>query len=335
MITLNRVFFGRNRHREKEYDDVFSITYKSLAVLSNIVFLVIFPPVIAISNIFSHSFFLSIMNICLSVGYVAKVIHKIKEGEVSPLDLSISAIFLALSLAITFYLAPIISLVHLFDVIGIINLVATGVNSFFLVRNLLVPPCQAFVRYVMTFFGNEINTSVFNKAPLSLEQDRPVIDRLLRKFYNHDSFSDSFNEHQLVPLNNMLSTLSRYINKYNEPFLGNLINHDRINVLENAVSQYIVNGNTDNSTVFIKRKIDFKTTKLKLLTQAQRELIAGQETKQPLNYSFFEPNSQRAEGQEEDDYALGLSLLNDEITKQNNKLALLQSCLVTPHNCSM
>lgn len=326
-IKLNPSYFSRNRHREKEYEDMFSMAYKSLSGLSHIIFLILFPPVIAISNLFSHGVFLSLMNICLSIGYCAKFFQRIKNSEVNITEFTVSFVFLCIAQAITFYLAPAISLMNLIDVIGLFNLIATGVNSFFLVRNLILPPFQSFIHYVFMLFGYQITTSSFNKAPLSLEHDRPVIDKLLRKFYKHDSFSDVFNEDEIRPFNHILSTLSDYINKYNEPFLGNLMNHDRIQALENGVSQLILSGSTENSLVFINRKIDYKSTKINLLKQARACLIDENKEKKQFNWRFFESVSNVSEEEQEETYEVCLSLLNNEIDRQNKKRDLLKICL--------
>ena len=327
-IKLSHSFFARNRHREQEYENIFSTTYKSLSFLSNIIFLIIFPPVIMIGNLFSHGVFLSILNISLSVGYIAKSIQKLRADEVGSLELYISFFFLCLSLAITFYLAPPIPLVSIITIIGFINLISTGVNSFFLIRNILLPPVETLIQRVFSLLGHEITTNFFKKTPFSLEKDRPVVDRLLRKFYKHDSFSDEFNEDELIPLNNMLATLSRYINKYNVPFLGNVINHEAIDKLENAVSQLIINGNTDNCTLFINKKIDFKTTKLNLLKNARNDVLNdNQQGTFSVNYKFFKTSPNISVGEQHEVQRIGLSLLTKEINRQSNKIESLKLCL--------
>jgi len=331
-IRLNRLFFARNRHREKEYDDVFSMTHKSLISLSNMFFMVMFAPAIAITNLLSNAVFISILNIFLSTGYCAKFIQRIREDEVSKLELVISLFFIALSLAITFYLAPVTLLGGVLNTIGFINHIATGINSFFLVRNILLPPFEVLIQHVFTSLGYEITTSFFNKTPLTLEHDRHVLDRLLRKFYNHDSHSEQFNEKELLPFNNILSTLSRYINKYNEPFLGNLINHDRINQLETSVSQFILHGNTDSALVFIRKKIDFKTSKVNLLRQSSKEFIKdNSEGSFKFNHRFFKLDQEAHEGEQDEIKAACLSLFEKEINRQNAKIDLLRSCLPNNH----
>lgn len=328
-LELNRSFFARDRHREKEYDNIFSVTYKSLSVLSNILFLVLFPPAITISNLLSRDLFLSIMNIFLSVGYCAKFIHKIQFQEVSTLELVVSLLFLSASIAFTFYFTAAISILTVFDVIHFINHIATGINAFFTIRNLLLPPFEGLVKYVLSSLGYEITTSFFNKAPFCLEMDRPVIDRLLRKFYKHDSFSDKFHVSQIIPFNNILSVLSHYINKYNAPFLGNLINQERITALENAVSQLIIHGNTDSSITFIRKKIDFKVSKIKRLQQSITEVSTTYtlQNSAHFNCKFFKCKHSVLEHQPHDIHEASLMLLNQEIDKQNQKLIVLTACL--------
>lgn len=329
-LELNYSFFSRNRHREEEYDNIFSITYKSLSILSNILFLVLFPPAIAISNLFSKDVFLSIMNIFLSIGYCAKFIHKIQFQEVSTLELVTSLLFLAACIVVAFYLAPTISLISIFEIIRVVNLIATGINAFFLVRNLLVPPVEELIKYTLSSLGFHVDTSFFKKTPLSLEIDRPVIDRLIKKFHKHDSFSDEFHEDHLIPFNNILSVLSHYINKYNTPFLGNLVNQERINALENAVSHLIIHGNTDNSLTFIHRKIDFKESKINLLKQSLSEFKTMPKNEH-YDCTFFKRKPSITKHSPEDAHQAGVELFEQEIARQGKKLASLKACIPTKY----
>lgn len=327
-ISLNRAHFSRNRHREKEYDNVFSKAHKSLSFLSQVFFLVIFPPAIAISSLFSNAVLISTMNIFLSIAYCAKFIQRISEQEVSLLEMATTLFFLSLTIGTSLYWAPAISLISLIDVIGCINLIATGINSFFLVRDILLPPVQGLIHDVLNSFGYEITTSFFNKSPLTLKHDSHVLDRLLRKFYKHDSHSPEFKEQEIRPFNNMLSTLTHYINKYNKPFLGNLTNRERITTLENAVSQLIIHGNTDSTTLFIRKKIDFKTSTLNHLLKAKQEfIIDGRKDNFTHRYRFFNLSHKIPIDNQDELHAAGVTLFDDAINRQKQKIETLQACL--------
>lgn len=205
---------------------------------------------------------------------------------------------------------------------------ATGINAFFLIRSILVPPFEALIEHTCRSLGIHIRTSFFDKAPLSKENDRYVIDRLLKENYGYNSASDKFKESDLIPINHTLATLCRYINKYNAPFLGNLINHDKIIYLENAVLQYTLNGITVTTMTFLNRKIDFKETKLDSLYEAKNELLNDLRTGLfKSNYGFFKITPEAQSTEPSVICEMGLSLLNQEIDRQNDKLQSLRACL--------
>jgi len=59
-----------------------------------------------------------------------------------------------------------------------------------------------------------------------------------------------------------------YVNKYQEPFFGTLIERDNIQGLEKAINALVNDGNTDSSLAFINKKIDFTTHKINRIKRA-------------------------------------------------------------------
>lgn len=315
------VRFPRNRHREQEGEDFFYTAYRSLSFIATVVIPALFTPAIIVSSLISHSVLFSLANIALALGYCLHFAHRLILKEISNLELFTSLCFLGALLAITFGSAPLTVGFSLIHGINFLSLVATSLNSFFLIRNFLVPPCQALIKYAFTFLGYDINTSFFSTENLCLKQDRFAIDRLLKKHYKHDSFSPDFTEKEIQPFNHLLSRLVFYINKYHEPLFGTLLNHDKIKGLEKAINDLTCQGNTDSSLAFINKKIDFKTTKINSIKAAIKK-IQSQDTdnmpqvKSKSRLTFFKQAC-----------PIELTELDKELKRQEEKVAALRLCL--------
>ena len=69
-------------------------------------------------------------------------------------------------------------------------------------------------------------------------------------------------------------------------------------------------------------------TKINLLKRSKREFIDdNKEEKNKFSYSFFEQNDAVSDGDEDEIYEVGLSLLEKEISRQEKKVKLLESCV--------
>jgi len=307
--------FPRNRHRENGEEDFFNTAYKSLSFMATIIIPAIFTPTIIISSLISQGILFSLGNIALALGYCIHFIHRFMSKELSYPELFASMFFLGTLLAVTFYTAPVTIGFTLIESINFLNLVSTSINSFFLIRDFIVPPFQALIKYTFTWLGYELHTSFFSKPPLTLKQDGPIIDRLIKKHYQHDSFSPDFSPKEINPFNRLLEKMVVYINKYQEPFFGTLLERKNINRLENAIDDLVIKGNTDSGLAFINQKIDFKTHKVKLIKQAieqhQEPSVAQSQ------HSFFKRPKP----------ATSLSELQEELQRQEEKIASLQLCL--------
>lgn len=318
-ISFKKEFFARNRHREEERSDIFNITYKSLAFIGNILLPVIFTPAIIISNLVSHGIFLTLLNSFLALGYCAHFSHRFLLDEASYLELLISLVFITALFSIAFYSAPMSFGFNLLNIINVINLLSTSVNSFFLIRNYIVPPLQSFLQTMLHFLGLNVTVSFFSKEPLTLLKDRPVIDRLLTNFYGCNSFQATSLMDKIKPFNLLLAKMVAYVNKYSEPFLGALYNRDKIANLEKSIDQLTIEGNAESSISFIKKKINFKLTKINLL-QTTIDTIE----KHDDLYRFF----RHTQGK---DAAFivkeGTALLQIELDRQHSKVEALRLCI--------
>ena len=325
--SLNKLYFSRNRHRESEDQDIFNIAYRSLSFITNTVFPIIFTPIVVITNAVSHSILFNLLNFFLALGYGTQFLNRMILKEVEFPELFISLSMITMFAAVSFYSFPLSGALTLLNTLNVVNILSISINSFFLVRNYILPPLQAFIKQTLHFFNIEVSTTFFNIEKFSLEKDRPVLDRLLKKFYGHDSFAVDFKKDEITVFNKLLDKLVIYINRYNEPFLGALNNQDKINHLTKALDQLMIDGNTDSSIAFIRKKLDFKISKVKLLEQAVQVTQEEQTKKVPDISHLYRFFSHIEKDNEKISIEQGLSSLQQELARQKNKIADLELCL--------
>ncbi|MDP3704992.1 MAG: hypothetical protein Q8R24_03680 [Legionellaceae bacterium] len=330
-VKSKKPIFSRNRDREDESNGLFNKIHKNLSFLTNTVFVVILAPTIVISSFLSHTSFLMFANIFLALGFVFHFLHRIYLNEVSYSELLISLVVLALLCLVAFYFSPVITNWTFINTLCFINLFSTSIISFFLIRNVIVPPLQAVVQHISKSLGYESTTSFYYVKPLILVRDRSIADRLLKKFYHYDSFSKSYTDDDLRPFNKIIEVLSKYVNKYQEPVLGYINNYDRIKELENGLSKLVMNGDTDSSLGFIKKKIDFKQTKMQAMLEVKDLLnqYKKREEKPDINNMnrFFYSLPDINEGNQDSTMDSCLELLEVELARQQVKIDELSGCI--------
>lgn len=329
-IRLRKTLFSRNRHREKEKTSLFDTIYKNLSFLTNVAFVIILAPTIVISSLLSHASFLMIANIFLALGFVVHFCHRIYLREVSYSELLISLVAIGLLCLLAFYLSPAITSWTFISTLCFINLFSTSITSFFLIRNLIIPPLQSTIQHVSKSLGYEETTAFFYIKPLSVAKDRGVVNILLNKFYNYGSFSKKYSDDDLKPFNKIIDVLSHYVNKYQQPVLGYINNYERIKELENAISKLVNNGDTVSSLGFVNKKIMFKNSKIEALSEVRVLLDKHkQENKIELNNinRFFYSLHPITEENQTQTLDTCIALLETEIIRQQAKVNDLSSCV--------
>lgn len=330
-LRLNKLFFARNRIREKDFGDIFNKTSRGLTNIMPLIITIFFAPVIITTSLFSKEIILMLANLSLSLGYLANFGYRLHQKEVSKAELLITTLTLLALLTLAYFLFPPLASVSFISILCAVNQMAVTVNLFFLVKDLIVPPCKKFIENIAQWLGFDIATHYYSKPPLSLEKDRYIIDELLKKSYNHDSYSPGFTQDELDRLNRLLIKLSHYIDKYDESVLGYIYNKDAIADLEQQIAQLIVQGNPDSSYTFIRKKIGFKTTKIHMLETAQQHVLTA--LKDPTSdatqtLEFFK-GVERSELQKNREEVLNseLECLRHEIQRQKAKIESLEWCL--------
>ena len=330
-LKLNKSFFARNHSREKEFGDFFNKTSSGLSYIMTLSITVFFTPAMIATSIFSKEIIVVLANMSLSLGYITSFAYRIYQHEVSKSELLISSLTLAAFLLIAYFLCPPIAALSFFSVLGFLNQMAVAVNLFFLIKHVIVPPCKKLIENIAQSLGFDIAGRYYSKPPLTLGNDRYILDLLLMKAYGHDSYSSEFDEKEIGSFNKLLSKLSAYIDKYDESILGYINNKDDIAELEKQIAQLTIKGNPETSYTFIRKKIGFKTTKVQMLEAAKDTVSTAfdnpyHDATQALNFfsnidnDDLQTNRQQVLGE-------GLQCLENEIQRQREKIASLEACL--------
>jgi hypothetical protein len=330
-LRVNRAFFARNRIREKDFGDIFNKTSKGITNIMPLIITIFFAPVLITTSLFSKEIILILANLSLSLGYVGNFIYRLYQNEVSKAELLITVLSLAALLALAYVLFPPLGTLSFISFLCAVNQVAVTVNLFFLIKVVIIPPCKKFIENVAQWLGFDIATHYYSKPPLTLEKDRYIIDQLLKKSYDHDSYSADFSQEELARLNRLLTKLSRYIDKYDESVLGYIYNRDAIADLEQQIAQLTTQGNPDSSYTFIQKKIGFKTTKIQMLQEAEKKVLTALEDTAfdaTSTLQFFK-GAEISEMEKSRDEVLhsGLECLQSEIQRQKSKIDSLEACL--------
>ena len=330
-IKLKKALFARSRSREKEIGDIFNKTSYGITNLMPFIAILFFTPVLITTSIFSREIIPMFANISLCFGYLSNFAYRVYNKEISKSELVISTVLLIAFLSLAYFLYPLIAVVSFINVITIINQMAAAVNLFFLVKHVIVPPCKQLIEKIAQFIGLDIAGRYYNKPPLTLKEDRFIIDRLLRQNYRHDTSSPEFREEELDSFNRLLAKLCQYVNKYDESFFGYIINKDAISDLETRISELTTLGNHDSSYTFIRRKIGFKTTKINLLETAKEAVLTAIQTpnitpRQALSF-FTDIDQDQLKTDKISVLKEALECVQGEIARQQEKIEGLNACL--------
>ena len=187
-IKLNKKLFARRHDREKEIGDIFNKTSRGLTSIIPFIVTVFFTPALITTSLFSKEILLMLANLSLSLGYLSNFVYRLFQKQVSKAELLITLLTLAALITIAYILCPPAAALSFISALTFINQLAVVVNLFFLIKHVVVPPCKKFIENLAQYLGFNIAGRYFSKPPLTLDNDRYVIDQLLKNSYGHDSF---------------------------------------------------------------------------------------------------------------------------------------------------
>lgn len=329
-LKLNKSFFSRNKSREKQIGAIFNKTSNGISNLMPLVVPLFIAPTLITTSYFSKELILMLANIFLCLGYLSNFIYRIYAKEISRLELLTAAVLFVSIVPLCYLLYPMITTFSFIHVLFIVNQTAAAVNLFFLVKDAIIPPFKRILEKIGHLIGIDIADHYYSKPPFNLAEDRFAIDRLMTNVYGYSSASPEFNEEKIVSFNYLLKKLCSYINKYDESFLGYLINKESIINLESQINS-LTQGNPDSSFTFIRKKISYKTTKIQLLESAQKEVYEALHNpslnfKQTLRFFTYDDNKKLL-SERKKVLCKGVQCLQKEIIRQQEKVSSLKACL--------
>ncbi len=330
-MRLKKDLFKRNRTRERQQNNIFKRTFFRMNFVAGAIVSGVIAPLVIATSFFSEAFLLMLANILLCCGNLMSFSHRFLSDEVSYFELSIMALGILVASALIFaYIPPVYTSYTLLYVVNIMSHFATAVNAYFLAQNTLLPFCKTLISYLLEPFGIILDCHHISKRDLSLAEDRFIIEHLFQTHYQHSTTESTKLTEELRPFNRLLQKLVSYLRKYNDPFLGNIINQEKILEIEEKIDNLTLYGDSSNAIEFIQRKIDFKRTKLSLYKHAYQEVssINVMDTQDSLKNKlrFFhtvEININQIGKIKED----ALEKIAKNIKIQTDKIISLESCL--------
>lgn len=266
--SLNNKLFKRNKHRKILSDGYFSDFESVITWISRISVAIFFTPVVAVSAFFTKNSFMAFFNVVLALVNIANFIYRAMMGYISVTESILTTISIILAVMGTVLLTPGFapSVLTFTSFMYSIVVLATATNSLFSIKSLVLPTFKKIVESILKIFGVKYKDSLIKKNDFDIDKDKYVLNRLLKKHFDHDCTHKDV-KRRIKLYNNMLGILIKYLNKYNDALFGNIANRAEISQLEKIQDELTNKGEDSNFIKFIDMKIDFKETKLSEISQ--------------------------------------------------------------------
>ena len=266
---FNTSFIKRSRFRENQDIGILGDAAVSVNWIRNIVITLFFTPVVAVTSLFAKNSIISLANLFLVLFSLCEFIYRAFRSH-NRLDtfLTIIGIITAVILAITFatnFLPVVVTFTSIFDSL---NIVATAINSYFAIKDVINPFIIKIIRHILKLFGKSDLVKIYRAIEINAADphDRHCVNTIIRKYKD------------IRYGNSVLKVLEYYINKYSEVFLGNIIKKSEINKLRDGALDLAQKGVIPSATIyFFTCKINSKITKLQILLEIIEELNTAQQ----------------------------------------------------------
>ncbi len=275
MVALNKKFYSRRKDIENKGDNIFSRASKNIATLTPIIFGIILGPTVVVSSIMSQAAFLMIANILLSIGLTVAFLNRVYQGNAKFLEIILTISMMAGLFFLVLYLSPVISGWNLLGAVSFINLFASSVNSFFLLRPLVLPPLLAVIEYGLSKVGIKVDVDLDKQRNFEVEidldkgfkSDSSATDLLMKNYPSATTKNlndNTWRENAIAPYNHSKEVLYKYATRYRSLPFGEINNYEKISKCIKLVDSIFIDGATDSShNVFFKNKLIHKSQKIK------------------------------------------------------------------------
>lgn len=266
-VRLKHSIFARNKDRQNQPGYQFSRASFGLTTIGKLLVILFFTPIIIASDIVPEAIILMIANILLAISYLWNFVDRIIKKDISWAEAGLTVVGLLSATLLVVHLAPAIFAVDmsLTSILTCSSAVATGINTFFLVKNVFVPPLKWIVEHLFLYVGINIQGEYQKTPPFEAKKDRHVIELLLQ-----EKLSDK-NKDKLASYNKLLYLLDWYNNKYNEEILGNVFRQTKIEECEQARKELIV-GNPSSALSIACTKQRYKKVNYDILLDGIEEI---------------------------------------------------------------
>ncbi len=274
MVALNKKFYKRRNDLETQGDNIFSRASKNISTLTPIIFGLILGPTVVVSSIISQAAFLMIANILLSVGLSLAFFNRVYQGNAKFLEVILTLGMITALFFLVLYLSPVITGWDLLSVISFINLFASSINSFFLLRTLILPPLLATFKYILGKIGIHIDIHLDKQRDFHVEVDLEkglksdaAATELITKNYpmatSENLKDNNWRKIAIKPYNRSKEVIYGYATRYRSTPFGEINNHDKIAERLKVVENIMFNAATDSShNVLLKNKLIKKSFKV-------------------------------------------------------------------------
>jgi|GEM_PF-3878457 len=268
--------------------------------------------------------------ICVCGAYLTDYLYRVYNNDIGTVELTLSVMMVIGLLTSAYLFMPAITLYSLTHLFHSVHILAITLNTFFLFRDVLIPPMKRATEYVLSYFGVDYQDTYIQESDFNFEMDDVAIDRLFMRAYNQNIDEIEAPEEKIKPFNRLIQTLVRYANRYNDSLLGNIHNSSKIKQMKSYIEQITEDGNDANAMSFIKKKIAFKTSKLRKLRNARNarneiESITTQDDENTIKHKlrFF---NQRNQTINYGHRRMALDTIDREIQRQERKVSSLEAC---------
>lgn len=335
-IKLKRTYFSDNRNRERLSVHYFNRASFGLTAYGKVLVDLFFTPIVAASSLLVSDLFLMIANVMLAFGYLSNFIYRIFNKEVSFFEGFLTIVGLASLIGLAVYIAQAVFVVTLTApaIFTYCSVIATAINSFFLIKNVILPPLKRLVESLVFYcFGYNIKADYYYQKPLTLESDEFIIKLLLNRedLLPGESLT-VVDQEKLVSYNNILQKLCWYINKYNEQPFGSILHEDKITDIEAEIRYLTVDGSSEFPIDFLYKKCSFKQTKLTKMKDALTKVTSAYEQRSPAAYNqfglrFFDNYTPVDQSGLAASFKITSELLSTQISRQEVKIRELEACV--------
>lgn len=337
-LSLNSKYFKKYKERELLDSGYFSNTESTISWLSKIVITLFFTPVVAVNSLFAKASISMVANIILAICYLCDFFYRAIFGAATLTDTILTLFIMALFIAAAIFLIsgffPVTMTVA--NIIFSINIIATAINSVFLIKNVIIAPLKRIADLFLGLFGYNLDSSLITCKEFTLEDDKEIISLFLVNHFLYDRNNITFDENEIAVFNKMVKQIVNYLNKYNERFLGSVVKQQEINYLEKIKVELTQNGDASNVLKFFRKKLGLKTFYKQKLETAKTKLEEAINTndielynKRILKY-FKNAVAARSLQDIEDSKQIYLDILANEIAKQQKDISDLEACIPKP-----